>query len=270
MLGAAGSILYVAGTLFKIQHWPLASLFMILSLIILFLVVLPWYTWQTWKDASHISSAFIFLIIGSLLIIVPGALINLSLQNMYNAGYYPHLEQEQNVYNVRLTLNKSILEKYHDSLCYQKMELLNNKTLDALSYLGNIEKQMVEESEGKPGNAAPGTESVRQTENGPEIRFTRLVSPFNPLPARDLLMPGSTVRQKINAVMAEYMNYVTDLTPDKDPKKFKELLDPSVYLPGGIPGQADLTLLSALHSVEILKNNLLAVESCMLKYIAKQ
>ena len=58
LLGAAGSILYVAGTLFKIQHWPLASLFMILALIILFLVVLPWYTWLTWKDASHISACF--------------------------------------------------------------------------------------------------------------------------------------------------------------------------------------------------------------------
>jgi hypothetical protein len=270
LLGAAGSILYVAGTLFKIQHWPLASLFMILALIILFIVVLPWYTWLTWKNESHISASFIFLIIGSLLIIVPGALINLNLQNMYNAGYVPHLEQEQNIYNVRLTINKSILTQYHDSLCYPKMELLNNKTLDALTYLGYIEKQMVEVSEGKPGNPASGIESVMLTENGPEIRYAHLVSPFNPQPARDLLMPGSPVRQKMNTVLAEYMNYVTDLTPDKDSEKFKELLDPSVYLPGGIPGQADLTLLSALHSVEILKNNLLAVESCMLNYIAKQ
>jgi hypothetical protein len=189
---------------------------------------------------------------------------------MYNAGYYPHLEQQQNIYKVRLTLNKSILAKYHDSLCYRKMELLNNKTLDALTYLGNIEKQMVEESEGKQGNPASGTESVMLTENGPEIRYAHLVSPFNPLPARDLLMPGSPVRQKMDDLLAEYMNYVTDLTPDKDPEKFKELLDPSVYLPGGYPGQTDLTLLSALHSVAILKNNLLAVESCMLNYIAKQ
>jgi hypothetical protein len=270
LLTAAGSILYVAGTLFKIQHWPLASLFMILALVILFIVVLPWFTWQTWKDESHITSAFIFMIIGSLLIIVPGALINLSLQNMYDKGYFPHLEQEQNIYKVRLTLNKSLLTQYHDSLCYQKMELLDNKTLEALTCLGNIEKQMVEESEGKPENPAPGSESVRQTENGPEIQYTHLRSPFNPVPARDLLMPECPVRQKMNAVLAEYMNYVTALTPEKDSEKFKELLDPAVYLPGGIPGHPDLTLLSALHSVEILKNNLLAVESCMLTYIAKQ
>ena len=270
LLGAAGSILYVAGTLFKIQHWQFASLFMILALIILFIVVLPWYTWLTWKNDSHISSAFIFVIIGSLLIIVPGALMNLNLQNMYNEGYFPHLEQEQNIYKARLTLNKSILTQYHDSLCYQKMELLDNKTLDALTCLGNIEKQMVEVSEGKTGNPAPGTESVSQTDNGPEIQYTHLVSPFNPVPARDLLMPGCPARQKMNAVLAEYMNYVIAITPDKDPEKFKELLDPSVYLPGGIPGQTDLTLLSALHSVEVLKNNLLAIESCVLTYIAKQ
>jgi hypothetical protein len=148
--------------------------------------------------------------------------------------------------------------------------LLNNKTLEALTCLGDIEKQMVEESERKPGNPLPVTESVRQTENGPEIQYTRLGSPFNPVPARDLLMPGCPVRQKMNAVLAEYIKYVTALTPELDSEKFKVLLDPSVYLPGGVPGQTDLTLLSALHSVEILKNNLLAVESCTLKYIAKQ
>jgi hypothetical protein len=150
------------------------------------------------------------------------------------------------------------------------MELLHNKTSDALAYLGNIEKQMVEESEGKPGNPAVITESVGQTENGPEIRYTHLVSPFNQVSVRDLLMPQCSVRQELNTLLAEYMNYVTSLTPDKNSGRFKGLLDPSIYLPGGIPAQTDLTLMSALHSIEILKNNLLAVESCMLTYIAKQ
>jgi hypothetical protein len=270
LLGAAGSILYVAGTLFKIQHWPLASLFMILALIILFIVVLPWYTWLTWRNDSHISATFIFIIIGSLLIIVPGALINLNLRNMYNAGYYPHLEQEQSIFKVMLGVNRSLITQYKDSVCYAKLELLHNKTLDALTYLGNIQKQMVEESEGMPGNHAVSTESVGQTENGPEIRYTRLVSPFNQVPARDFLIPGCSVRQEMNNVLAEYMNYVASLIPDKDSGKFIGLLDPSIYLPGAVNVQTDLTLMSALHSIEILRNNLLAVETRMLTYIAKQ
>ena len=75
---------------------------------------------------------------------------------------------------------------------------------------------MVEVSEGKPGNPAVNTESVVQTENGPEIQYTHLASPFNQVPARDFLMPGCSVRQELEYVLAEYMNYVTDLTPDKD------------------------------------------------------
>ncbi len=266
LLGAAGSILYVAGMLFKIQHWPLASLFMILSLIILFFVVLPWYTWLTWKDERHISAGFIFIIIGSLLIIVPGALINLNLRNMYNNGYYPHLKQEQTLNKMGLNINNSILNQYHDSACYLQMELLHNKTLYAHDYLGKVQIQMVEVSEGSPHN----TESAGETDNGPEIRFTHLANPYSKVPARDLLMPGCSVRQEMKKVLSDYMNYVTTLTPDRDSGKFKGLLDPSIYLPGGLSAPNDLTLLSALHSVEILKNNLLAVESCMLSSIAKQ
>jgi hypothetical protein len=233
-------------------------------------VVLPWYTWLSWKDHSQITAAFIFIIIGSLLIIVPGALINLNLRNMYNNGYYPHLEQEQSMYKIRLSMNKSLLIQYHDSLCYRQMELLHNKTLNALNYLGNIEQKMVEISEGKPENQAVNTISAGQSKNGPEVQYTHLVSPFSQIPARELLMPGSSVRQELNTVLAEYQNYVANLTPDRDPGKFRGLLDPSFYLPGEIPGQPDLTLLSALHSIGILKNNLLAVESSMLTSIAKQ
>jgi hypothetical protein len=270
ILGAAGCIMYVAGALFKIQHWPLASLFMILSVIILFFIVLPWYTWRTWKDESHISSPFIFMIVGSLLIIVPGALINLNLRNMYNNGYFPHLEQEQRVFEVRLIMNKSLMNRYHDSLCYTQMNLLHNKTLDVLTFLGNTGKKMVEMSEDMEGSHAINTQSITQTKNGPEIQFSQLSNPFSQVPARDLLMPGCPVRQEINNMLAEYMEYVTSLTSSKDQGKFTGLLDPSVYLPENNPACENFTLLTALHSIEIMKNNLLAVESCMLTYIAKQ
>jgi hypothetical protein len=168
-----------------------------------------------------------------------------------------------------LSINNSMLAQYHDSACYLQMESLHNKTLEAHNYLGKIQKQMVETSEGTPGNPAPDTGAAGQTDNSPEIRFTNLANPYSKVPARDLLMPGCSVRQEMNKILSEYMNYVTTLTTDRDSGKFKGLLDPSIYLPGGGSVHNDLTLLSALHSVEILKNNLLAVESCMFSYIAK-
>jgi hypothetical protein len=270
IFGAAGCIMYVAGALFKIQHWPMASLFMVLAVIILFIVVLPWYTWMTWKDERDISASFIFLIIGTLLIVVPGALINLNLRNMYNNGYYPHLEQEQRLFEVRSGMNKSFLNQYHDSLCYSKMDLLHKKTLEALIVLGNAEKKIVEASEARHGNPPIRSESIGSTEYGTSIRYSHLLNPFDQVPSRDLLMPGCQVRQEMNNVLGEYMNYVTNLTPAIESKKISGLLDPCVYLPGNMPGHDDFTLLSALHSIEIMKNNLLAVESSMLTNIAKQ
>ena len=269
LLGAAGSILYIAGTLFKIQHWPLASLFMILALIILFIVVLPWYTWLTWKDDSHVSASFIFIIIGALLIIVPGALINLNLRNMYNEGYYPHLLQEERLYEVSLGMNKSFLTQYHDSICYSEMEMLHGKTLNALIYLDALENKMVTEYERKPVNAFVNTDSVLKSVNRFDIRNALLKDPFNTVPARELLRPGCHVRLELNKVLADYMNYVASLTSHKDPVEFRGLLDPSIYLPVGPAPQSDLTLMSALHTIDILKNNILAVEARMLTFIAK-
>jgi hypothetical protein len=150
------------------------------------------------------------------------------------------------------------------------MGLLHNKTLDALTSLGSIERQMVEESEGKPGYPAAGTESIKQTENGPEVQYTNLKSPFNISASKDFLLPGCPARKELNSVLEGYMNFTASLTPDKDPGKLRELLDPSIYLPGEGSAQTDLSLLSSLHSIEILKNNILAVESRILTYIASR
>jgi hypothetical protein len=270
ILGAVGAILYVIGTLFKIQHWPLASLFLILALIIEFIVVLPWYTWLTWKDEKDISASFIFIIIGSLLIIVPGALINLNLRNMYNDGYYPHLLKEERLYEVSLGINKSLLTQYHDSLCYKEMESLHSKTMDALACLESLETKMVRVSEGEPGKTSVNPQSETKPENRFEIRNILLASPFSKVPARELLKQGCSDRQELDNVLAGFMDYAASLTSEKDSGKFKGLLDPSVYLPGGTSDQVDLTLMSALHTMDILKNNVLAVESHTLTCIVNR
>ena len=90
IIGAAGIIFYVAGMFFKIQHWPLATALMVLGVVVLSVVAFPWYTWITWKEENHIKARYIYLVIGALLIIVPGALLNLNLQHSYEEGFYPN------------------------------------------------------------------------------------------------------------------------------------------------------------------------------------
>jgi len=267
IFGAAGIICYTAGMLFKIQHWPLAGLLMVLGVIVLCVVVFPWYTWLTWKEESHIHSRFLFMVIGSLAIIVPGTMFNLSLQYSYEDGFYPHQAQQQTMYNYMYRNNNSLLIRYHDSLSYPQMEQLHSGTTKLLNLISSIQVKMVQESEGKPGMPAVSDDQIRQTEAGPEIQYRLLSNPFPPGPVRDFLVPGCSSREELNTALTEYSKFISSLNPGEDIQKYISLLEPSVYLPVEIPESGGISLMSGLHSLELLKNSLLTVESKMLTAI---
>jgi hypothetical protein len=270
IIGTAGAIFYIMGMLFKIQHWPTASVLMVLGLVILGLVALPLYTWLSWKEEKSVSAKFIFIVIGSLLIIVPGALINLNLQGMYDNGYYPHLEQQQRLFEVRQASLKSVLQNYRDSAYFQKMTQADSKTTEVIALLEDIRKQMVEEAEGEPGIPAVNPAALIMTDAGSEIIYTKLSRPFHPMPARDFLILSSPFRQKLDKALSGYNEYLSTVSPQLYSEKLSVLLEPSVYLPSKEPEEGMITMLSSLHSIEILRNNLLTVESMVLETIANQ
>jgi len=269
LIGAAGYAFYTAGLFLKIQHWQLATFFMVLGVILLGVIAFPWFTWLTWKEESYISSRFLFLVIGSLVLIIPGALINLNLQHSYEEGFYINQEQQQAMHSYLYRNNNSLMITYHDSLSYPKMEQLHAKTNSLLSLIGNVQVKMVQESEGEPGKPALGKDQILQTEMGTEIQYIKLSKPFHPAPVRDFLAPGCSSREELNSEFMEYMKYITGLIPKEDVQKYTTLLDPSTYLPEAKPEGAKISMISGLHALELLENSLLAVESNMLSAIVK-
>ena len=169
ILGSAGIVLFVAGLLFKMQHWPLATLFLVTGIFLLCFLAFPMFTRLTWKDENHISSMFIFLVVGFLLIIVPGAMITLNLQRSYQAYYFPNNDQQNALYDYLFRNNSSLVNRYHDSLNYAKMEQLHSKTIGLLTIISNIQGKMVQESEGQPGKPAVSAGQIIQTKTGQEI-----------------------------------------------------------------------------------------------------
>jgi len=268
IIGAIGAICYAAGMFFKIQHWPLAATLTVSGMIILYVIVLPWYTWLTWKEENIISPKFIYMIIGLFAIIIPGALINLNLQRNYEEGFYSHQAQQKALCTSLYKYNNSIMIMYHDSLYYPQMEQLHAKTVSLLTLIGDIQTKMVQESEGEPGKPAVSTDQISKTETGTEIQYNMLTKPFYRIPVRDFLIPGSSSREKLNSAVAEYTKYISELLPGKDLQKYTGLIEPSVYIPGTIPDRTTISLMSGLHSLELLKNNLLAIESNMLEHVA--
>jgi hypothetical protein len=107
------------------------------------------------------------------------------------------------------------------------------------------------------------------TKTGQKILYSELSRPFDPIPVKVFLMPGCGTRKELNSSMAEYVNYLTSITPAEDLLKYKKMLDAEIFLPAGNPDKGEISLMAGLHTLEIMKNGLLTVESCVLKTIAK-
>ena len=268
IVGAIGAICYVAGMFFKIQHWPLAGTLMVLGMIILCFIVFPWYTWITWKEEDHISAKFLYMIIGAIAIILPGALINLSLQQNYEEGFHSHQAQQKALYTYLYKHNNSLMISYHDSLNYPQMEQLHSRTMELLSFISNIESKMISEAEGKPGMPVVISDQIIQTETGAEIQYMNISNPFHPVPVQDFLLPGTSARGELNSMLKDYVDYLSGLIPGESTQEFSSLINSSVYLPDQQPENARISMISGLHSLEVLKNSILTVEFNMLKAVA--
>jgi hypothetical protein len=166
--------------------------------------------------------------------------------------------------------NNRIKASMLDSLRYLKAEQLHDRTRGVLAVISNIQEEMVQESEGEPGKPAVSSDLIYMTEAGKEILYDKLSKPFNTSPPKDFLFPGCNARKELNSSMAEFVSYLTSITPAEDLLKYKKMLDTETFLPVGNPEEGEMSLMSGLHTLEIMKNGLLTVESCILNKIARQ
>ena len=269
-VGAAGLIFYSAGMLFKIMHWPLASTFLIVGVLAVCIIALPWYTWLTWKEESHIRAGFIYLIIGTVLITVPGALLNLNLQNSYESGFFIQVKQQQVLYKSLYNNNQKLITQYHDSLNSGEIERLQSKTSVILGLIDKIALNMIAESEGKPGFPIIIPALIKETASGQEIQLDLLSKPFHQAPVRDFLLPGSSSRNELDTSLKEYLDYLAGIAAGEDNQKFRDLLLRSTNFPAEIPEGRSIPMISGLHSLMLLKNSILTLESNSLSFIAKR
>lgn len=267
ILGATGVVFYLAGMLFKIMHWPLATLFMVIGLVFLCMLAFPWFTWITWKEDTYVNSHFIYMVLTMLLIVVPGALVSLNLQRSYESGFFANLERQQMIYNVKTYQNNLILAQYKDSLVYPEMEPIHARTAELISYITDIEVKMVQESEGKPGSPALANDQISETEDGPVILYSSLSVPFTPGPVQKYLLDGSEYRQNLESEISKYTKFISELQANDD-QIYSWASKASGDLVGLMPENKNVSLMSGLHSLELMKNTLLFIESCLLGLLA--
>ncbi len=268
ILGAAGTIIYVIGLFFKIQHWPLATILMVTGMVILCFLAFPIFSRITWKEENHISSRFIYMVLGFILIIIPGTMISLNLENSYQNNYY-RFNSQQTFMNDYLFKNNRITMSRLDSLSYHKAELIHDRTRAVMAIISSIEEKMVLESAGASDKPVVKPNLIYATEAGKQIEYSLLSIPFFTYPPKLFLSAGSSTRQDLNVSLAEYASYLTTIMSADDVLKYRLMIDAETFLPDASLQKGNMTLMSALHSLEMMKSGLLTVESCALNEISK-
>lgn len=242
ILGALGMLSYMAGLLFKIQHWPLATILLSAGLALVFFVVFPWYTLLTWKDDDHVSSGFIFMVIGALAIVIPSLLISLNSQRNYEGGYYIMQKAQQEMYEYKLGENQAMISSCTDTLVKPVLSQINSNTTRLLEVIDGVGKKMTDASEGDS---------------------------FNTGPYNDYLTEGRPARIELNDALKEYSGYLSGHFPEVNTMHFEGLLDPSAYLPEKASGPARVSLMAALHMLDLMKDGILTTESLVFSAAAK-
>ncbi|MDX9946784.1 MAG: hypothetical protein RBS38_05420 [Bacteroidales bacterium] len=267
--GAIGLAAFFTGFLFKIMHWQGAGILLLSGLSVISIIVLPWYTWLKWKDEKHVRPGFIFLIAGLLSVIMPAALLNLNLQRSFDEGYFTNLEEQQALFSCMFHTRGELLASYRDSSTYELMKEIDSRTGDLLGLINSVEKKMVGESEGEPGNPVGNPSQIIQTEAGPEIKFRQLSFPFHTSPVHDFLAEGAESRDALDKAISEYRTWLSATVPADIRGDVDRMPDISKYITVPAGGDNRRSMLSGLHSLAVMKNSLLAVEQHALREIAE-
>jgi hypothetical protein len=79
IVGTLGLIIFELSTMFKVLHYPGASILMIFGSILLVTIFLPMFTYSKFKETGKITGQFIFLTIGSMFFILFSILLALNI-----------------------------------------------------------------------------------------------------------------------------------------------------------------------------------------------
>jgi len=263
--GAVAFILYVTGIFFKLQHWQGATLLMLSGLIIMFAYAFPAYSFLTWKDEKYITSAFLFMVIGALVITIPGTLINLKLQQSYEGNYYTHQAQQQALFSYLNEKNRVFLESYKDSISFSTLDQLHKNTLSLLNVIGDVQTGIVREAEGEPEKDASVQNLIHKSDGLTEIEYRNLTSGFHHFPVNGFPFPESAWCKEIDTALKDYIAYISTVIPENKLQNYTQLLSlPLKYREGNV-----ISVIAGLHSLELLKNTILAAEAGILRDIVQ-
>jgi hypothetical protein len=266
---SVGFIFYIAGFFFKIQHWPLSAILILFGTFLLGFVALPWYTIVKYRNEPRITASFLYIIIAMILIVVPGVMINLNLQVNYSDGYFPSINRQIALNSFLTRHNNLLLDNVNDSIKYRQAQAVRSASLKLIDVVGRIQTGMVQKSSQERGITAEVVIPAAMTGFEDLFKSGNVGYPLSSSVVKNFLLPGCSPRSEIESGIKDYVKTVSGLIPSDKAGQIADLMDPSNFLRFSLPND-EITVITGLHSLELLKNCILAAESDMINIIAKQ
>jgi hypothetical protein len=269
IIGAIALMLCLTGFLFKMMHWPFAGILITLGLLVLFAVALPWYVITAYKNETFVRAEFIYIVVGSILILIPAALTVTNVHPRYETGYFANIARETAQFNNLAGTNSSFVAEYADSANSSRLQELHSMTVKVIGVINVIEAEMIALDEGEPGLPRYDSPLALRAKQGEAIDYGHLLNPFNPVPYREILAPGSPKRKDIENAVAEYSNYISQAFAAEVPPLTKSLTNASAFLPAEDGDESKVSMVTALHSLALMKNSVLTAENILLRKLAE-
>jgi hypothetical protein len=265
---SVGFILYIAGFFFKIQHWPLSAVLILSGTFLLGFVALPWYSVLKFRNEPRVTASFLYVIIAMILIVVPGVIINLNLQASYSDGYYSSINREIALNGYLTRHNNLLIDNVHDSVIYRQAQAVRSASQKLIEAVGRIQTGMVQKSTEEPGVMADTFTPTATSGFEDMFKSGNVGYPLSTVVAKGFLLPGCSPRAEIESGINDYVDAVRKFVPADKAGQLQNLLDLSNFLHFSSPDE--VTVITGLHSLELLKNCILAAEADMINNISKQ
>jgi hypothetical protein len=265
IIGAIAIVLCLTGFFFKLMHWPLAGMLIVAGLLILVLIAFPWYVITTMQNDTHVRPEFIFMVVGSMAVLIPASLIGINGQYNYEQGYYSNIKSTIAMSNYLSGTNDFIAAGSGDSATVARIQELHSMAGSVVSAIENLEAEMVALSE--KDHSMSQDKLLQITEEGPfhTIDYNSLRDPFTQEPARQLLASRSPRFERVEDTAEELKNYLSaNFSPEKI-AGFSSALNVSDFIPS--EERNEMSLMTALHSLVLMKNAVLTAENVLLRDI---
>jgi hypothetical protein len=270
IFGLIGSFVYLAGFLFKVNHWNGAAILILSGSVLLIAIAFPLFIYTHYKERETVSSRFVFLTFAVVWFIVPTMLIALNtsrdalgiftVMESNTAIHLQYLEAKNNK-----LYNKLLKENNPDSLVL--VTNIKQQSTELLNYIQGVKVKIINRTDGAFYNS--------EFKNNKDIKT--LHNPDNGKMAFIVLVDEREAAN-IKNKLAQYINFITALGIDNISKQMiSSVLDTSI--PGNTPDFLNSweeykvlssTLITTVNKLSGLQENVLTAEYIAVKSFSRK